>query len=174
MQDFSKNVVTTAGILIGITVTFTTDLLNKAEAGSLAKDFLYVAWVAALLAIGFGVLAHALIVRYLKNGTAQGGAVFSANASFFGLATAGLCFVIFGFLAINRPSPITAVDVAQKVVNSVPRLAGENGSTWLIKSLSYGAAEERFTLVVYNKSNPQDTFTVTTDSAGTIIKVQRS
>src|SRR5712691_1555646 len=111
MQDFSKNVVALAGALIGLTVTFASQLLGRADFNT--RLSLYAAWAAAVVAIASGVAAHGLIVRFLKSGAAEKVAVFFANLSFVALAAAAICFVAFGYFAVGQSSPITAVVAAE-------------------------------------------------------------
>jgi peptidoglycan/LPS O-acetylase OafA/YrhL len=172
IPDFSKNVVTLAAALIGLTVTFASQLLGRADAHT--KLSLYFAWGAAVFAIGFGVAAHGLVVRYLKSGTGENGAVLFANLAFIALGAAAVCFVIFGYLAVSQPAPttVTAVAATESAVASAPGLSGDKNSKWLLRSLHYNPAQSSFNIVV-KKENSAEELNVIIDSAGKVSDVQR-
>jgi hypothetical protein len=170
IQDFAKNVVTLAGALIGLTVTFASQLLGKADDPT--RISLYFAWGFAVIAIAFGVASHGFVVSYLKSGERSGQAVFCSNAAFVFLTLAALTFALFGYFAVGQKSPITAVAAAQLATDSAPALAGDKNSKWHLKSLSYEPANASFDIVVL-QDNSSTTLNLLVNSNGSISKVQR-
>jgi hypothetical protein len=169
IQDFAKNVVTLAGLLIGLTVTFAAQLLGKA--GFETRVALYLAWGFALLAIALGVASHGYVVSYLKEGNDQNKAVFCSNAAFVCLALAALFFVIFGWFAVGEKSPITAVSATEAAIDGAPSLSRDKNSTWHLKSLVYDPGTGSYDVVV-TEDNTAKSLDIIVNDRGRIIKVQ--
>jgi hypothetical protein len=170
IQELNKNVVTLAAALIGVTVTFAAQLLGKADLGT--RVALYIAWGAAVLSIGFGALAHALLVNYLKTGRRGHGVVFFSNFAFFTLVLAAAAFSVFGYFALQHRSPLGAASIVESAIGSAPVLVSDKGSKWLLKSLVYDPGRNAFDMVLVRESS-SDTLEMTMNSSGEIIKVQK-
>jgi hypothetical protein len=170
IQDFAKNVVTLAGALIGLTVTFASQLLGKTDDPT--RTSLYFAWGFAVVAIAFGVASHGFVVAYLKNGTRSTPAIFCSNAAFVFLTLAALTFALFGYFAVGQKTPITAVAAVQLATDSAPALVGDKNSKWHLKSLNYDAANASFNIVVL-QDNSSVTLDLLINSKGLISKVQK-
>jgi hypothetical protein len=170
IQDFTKNVVTLAGALIGLTVTFASQLLGKADI--FTRSSLYFAWGAAVVAIACGVAAHGFVVGYLKSGNGAGKAVLFSNISFLALGAAALSFAVFGFFAVEHSSPTSAVAVAEIATASAPILAGDKNSKWFVKSLTYDSTKSTFDIIIV-KEKSAETMNMTMTSTGAIINFQK-
>jgi hypothetical protein len=169
IQDFAKNVVTLAGALIGLTVTFAAQLLGKT--GFSTRVSLYLAWGFAVAAIGFGVASHGFVVSYLKSGSDEKKAIFCSNVAFFCLALAALLFVIFGWLAVGEKSPITAVSATETALDGAPSLSGDKNSKWHLKSLVYDSGAATYDVVV-GQDNSAKSLDIIVNDRGAIIKAQ--
>lgn len=170
IQDFAKNVVTLAGALIGLTVTFASQLLGKADDPT--RTSLYFAWGFAVVAIAFGVASHGFVVSYLKSGERSGLAIFCSNAAFVFLTLAAFAFALFGYFAVGQKTPISAVAAVQLATDSAPALSGDKNSKWHLKSLNYEAANASFDIIVLQDSSSA-TLNVLINSNGSISKVQK-
>lgn len=171
IQEFSKNVVTLAGALIGVTVTFASQLIGKAD--DTTKVTLYVAWGFAVAAIALGVASHGFVVSYLKTGDRDKQAIFCSNAAFIFLFLAALSFALFGYFAVGQNSPITAVAAAQVATNNAPALSGDKNSKWHVKILVYDASNATYDIVAAQDSSPATTLTLVVNAKGSITKFTR-
>lgn len=171
IQDFSKNVVTVAVALIGLTVTFSAQLLGKTD--STTTFALYCAWGAALIAVFSGALAHGLIIAYLKNGKWGNWAIASANIAFWMLFLATLSLAIFGYRAVSQLGPtVSAVTAAENAVANAPSLAGDKNAKWVIKSLDYNSLQSTFDIAL-TKENSVEKMNLTLDATGKIVGFRR-
>src|SRR5690348_3310580 len=83
IEEFLKTVTTLAGALLGLTVTFATQLIGKAD----LKTFivLIITWALSAITILGGVISHGSTLAYLRKGERQKAAIFFANGSFITL-----------------------------------------------------------------------------------------
>jgi hypothetical protein len=169
IQDFAKNVVTLAGALIGFTVTFASHLLGKTDFPT--RVSLYVAWGAAVVAIGSGVAAHGFVVRYLKNGTGKSAAAFFSNVSFVALVVAALSFAISGGFVVNKSADSSAVTIAEKATASAPRFIGDKNSKWSVTSLKYDDYKKIYDVHLLNEKLSR-TISITMKPTGEIVGVE--
>src|ERR1700733_3609656 len=88
--DFVKSITTIAAALLGVTVTFASQIIGKTD--SLTYWILITAWGLSVLTITLGVVSLGLLVNFLKYSASQWGAALSANASFVSLVGAALAF----------------------------------------------------------------------------------
>jgi hypothetical protein len=171
IQDFSKNAITVAVALIGFTVTFSAQLLGKTDGTT--TNMLYASWGFALLAVFSGVLAHGLIVGYLKTGKRENWAVASSNVAFWMLFLAALFLAIFGYRAVSQLGPtVNAVTAVENAIRDAPGLTNDKASKWVIKSLDYNSMQSTFNIAL-SKDNSAEIINVTIDATGKIIGLRK-
>jgi hypothetical protein len=169
IQEFAKNVVTLAGALIGLTVTFAAQLLGRTDFAT--RISLYAAWATAVLAIASGLASNGFVVAYLKDGTRKSGAIACANVSFFMLFFAAVSFAAFGFFAVSRPAPLTALTIAEKAKVSAPTFLSVQNSQWLISTVLYNRGTDTFDVYLFNDKSPKR-LRLTVTSAGEIVSAE--
>lgn len=173
-EEFLKTVLTLAGILLGLTVTFASQLIGKAPPH--AFNAMYVAWGLCILTIGAGVIAHGLIVNYLKTGNNGGLSAFCANVSLYALLASTLAFAVAGWIAVSTNTntdavtPQAAVTLVEKAIDAMPGYTGDKTAKWNLKSLTFDASKSVYDIVVV-KVGSTDTWTVTLNTKGETLKV---
>lgn len=180
-EEFTKNVVTLAAGLLALTVTLASGVIGKATTDTPTEWALYGTGGLSIVAAILGVVAHGLIVRYLKGGDCERSAVCCANSAFTFLLLAGIFFAIYGVLAINKPrsldaaeknilSPLGVGPGVEKVLRDMPVISGLKDSKWTVQSLNWNEAAKIFDLVVGEQISSQ-TFAITLEaSSGRITK----
>lgn len=171
MDAFSTTVVTLAGALLGLTVTFASQLIRKVDTAP--RSSLLCAWFLSILAIGFGVAAHGLVVRYLKIGKSADWAVFFANAAFYALLASTIAFGVFGYHAIHQPRAMDTAAIVERAITSMPGISGDRNSKWELKSLNLDSRKNTYDLVM-SKENSAEAFSLTLDLAGSIIRAEKN
>ncbi len=152
--DYSKTVITIASALLGITVTFTGQLLPSSTS-SFQTIVVVLSWLALVLALLFGFLGVAFCINFLKTGKRGGLATFCSNCSFFLLLAAGVCFLILGgSRSVGLREHWDTTDVIQEATKTA-RSASQGKEFWQVHSLEWDSLHGEYKVVVTQQGSDQ-------------------
>lgn len=162
INDFSKTTVTLGSALLALTVTFSEKLLAR-EGGALETGLLFGTWVFLVAAIAAGLIAHALVINYLRKGTSESKCIFFANAALFLLFISIVIFLIFGWVSFGKRENITVSGAIEKLENEMPKITRNTNLQWDVTSLKWMEATRSFEVTVTDRST-KDKYTVVIDA----------
>ena len=170
IDGFTKTIVTLASALLGLTVTFASQLVGQTD--NMTRGALYIAWGLCAFCVISGVLSHGFVVAYLKEDKRDKLAVLFANISFWALVLAVIGFIYFGASTMEHTANFDVTEIVETATIAMPKISGDKSSNWNLKSIDLDKSQKAYE-VVMEKVNSSETFELTLDVSGKIVSAKK-
>ena len=122
IHEFTKTVVTLSVAFLGLTITFSKDLLGR-EAALENKEWLFASWLFLGLAITAALLSTAYLANYLRRRSDDNiKPVFYANLSYFSLFAGAIVMIVFSFKSFSDTTAVTTKDRLEYRLDSIQNM----------------------------------------------------
>ena len=180
IHDHSKTVITLATAFLGLTVTFSTQLVGS-NPSMWQIVMLGIVWLLLMVSIVSAIVAVVQLQRFLSKKLAPNSLddstsvnnkhidnryimAFASSISYIILVIAGICFGVLGLTQYtNQHIRLDAVTVSEKVLEFMPSVFNDNNAKWKTIELRLNENINTYQVIVLEEKSGQK-FSITIDA----------